>query len=62
MGLRCVASAVFGHHSEPLAAISISGPTARITDERIDKLGKIVCSVAREATAALGGIWPQTNA
>lgn len=62
VGLRCVASAVFGHHSEPLAAISISGPTARITDERIDKLGKIVCSVAREATAALGGIWPQSNA
>ncbi|UUX50817.1 helix-turn-helix domain-containing protein [Nisaea acidiphila] len=60
VGLRCVASAVFGHHSEPLAAISISGPTARITDDRIDKLGKIVTSVAKEATAALGGIWPKT--
>ena len=61
-GLRCVASAVFDHDSEPLAAISVSGPTARITDERIDKLGKIVCAVAREATGALGGIWPSTNA
>ena len=62
VGLRCVASAIFGHRSEPLAAISVSGPTARLTDERMDKLGKIVCSVAREATGAVGGIWPSKNA
>lgn len=62
VGLRCVASALFGHHSEPLGAISISGPTARITDERLAALGKIVSSIAKEATTALGGVWPNQEA
>lgn len=58
VGLRCVAAALFDHLGEPLGAISISGPTARITDDRLAKLGGLVSGVAREATGALGGLWP----
>ena len=58
VGLRCVAAAVFDHLGDPLGAISVSGPTARIPNDRITKLGSIVRDVAREATTALGGTWP----
>jgi IclR family acetate operon transcriptional repressor len=58
VGLRCVAAAVFDHLGEPLGAISVSGPTARITNDRIAPLGAMVRNVAREATTALGGAWP----
>jgi IclR family acetate operon transcriptional repressor len=58
VGLRCVAAAVFDHLGEPLGAISLSGPTARIPDDRIAKLGVVVRDVAKEATSALGGTWP----
>ena len=30
VGLRCVASVIFDEHGEPLAGLSVSGPTARI--------------------------------
>ena len=58
VGLRCVAAAIFDHHGDPLGAISISGPTARITDARLAPLGALVTGIAREATGALGGVWP----
>ena len=58
VGLRCVAAAVVDHLGEPLGAISVSGPTARITNDRIAPLGAMVRDVAREATTALGGVWP----
>ena len=58
MGLRCIASVVYNDCSEPLAAISVSGLTSRITDERIPVLGCIVRSVAAELTVVLGGVLP----
>ncbi len=58
VGLRCVAAALYDHHAEPMAAVSISGPAARITDERMTSLGGLVKTIAAEATAALGGNWP----
>jgi IclR family transcriptional regulator, acetate operon repressor len=58
MGLRCVAAVVFNDCSEPLAAISVSGQTSRITDERLQVLGCIVRTVAAELTVVLGGVMP----
>jgi IclR family acetate operon transcriptional repressor len=58
VGLRCVASALYDEHGDPIAAVSVSGPAARVTDERIPALGKLVRSVAAEATQALGGVLP----
>src|SRR5262249_6839455 len=58
MGLRCVAAVVFNDCSEPLAAISVSGMTSRVTEERLPELGKAVREVAGELTAAIGGVMP----
>jgi IclR family acetate operon transcriptional repressor len=57
-GLRCVAAVVYNDCAEPLAAISVSGMAARLTDERLPQLGQTVREVAAELTAALGGVMP----
>ena len=61
MGLRCVAAVVYSDCSEPLAAISVSGMTSRVTEERVPELGKIVRDVAAELTVALGGVMPEAK-
>jgi IclR family acetate operon transcriptional repressor len=58
VGLRCVASAVYDEHGTPLAGLSISGPTARLTDQRIPVLGQAVAAIATEITSELGGRRP----
>jgi IclR family acetate operon transcriptional repressor len=58
MGLRCIAAVVYNDCSEPLAAISVSGMTSRVTDVRLPLLGKAVREVAAELTIALGGVMP----
>lgn len=58
MGLRCVAAVVYNDCAEPLAAISVSGMTGRLTDQRLPEIGQIVRDVAAELTAALGGAIP----
>jgi DNA-binding IclR family transcriptional regulator len=58
-GLRCVASLVFDESANAIAAISISGPTARISNERIASLGKLVRRKADEITVQLGGALPE---
>ena len=56
MGLRCVAAVVYNDCSEPLAAISVSGMTSRLSAERLPLLGGLVRDVATELT--LGGVLP----
>lgn len=58
IGLRCVASAIFDQNGQALAAISLSGPKARVTDARLDELGIAVRQTAAEITQALGGQRP----
>jgi IclR family acetate operon transcriptional repressor len=58
VGLRCIAAPVFDEAAEPIAAISISGPMARIADERIPILGAMVRSRADLVTAQVGGRLP----
>ena len=62
IGLRCIAAVVYNDCSEPLAAISVSGMTSRITDERLPTLGETVREVAAELTLALGGVMPAAKA
>lgn len=61
VGLRCVASAVFDEHGEPLAAISLSGPMARISREDAVAMGNLVMQATAEVTAALGGVLPDSR-
>lgn len=57
-GMRCIAAPVFDMHSEPIAGMSISGPSARIPDSRIDALATSVKAAAADLTKALGGVLP----
>jgi len=59
MGLRCIAAVVYNDCAEPLAAISVSGMTSRLTDDRLPEVGQIVREVAGELTVALGGVMPR---
>jgi IclR family acetate operon transcriptional repressor len=61
MGLRCVAAVVYSDCSEPLAAISVSGMTSRMTDDRLPSIGVTVREVAAELTVALGGVMPEAK-
>ncbi len=58
VGMRCVAAAVFDEHGWPMAALSLSGPSARMSDERILGLGRMVMDHAREITELVGGRLP----
>ena len=58
VGLRCVAAAIFDENARALAAISLSGPKARMVDERLGELGQAVRSTAEAITLALGGHKP----
>jgi IclR family acetate operon transcriptional repressor len=55
VGLRCVAAAIYDEHAQPIAALSLSGPKARIGDAMIETLGRAVREAADRITAALGG-------
>lgn len=55
VGLRCVAGPVLDEHGAALAGLSVSGPTARIADNRLAQLGGMVADAAREISAELGG-------
>ena len=61
MGLRCIAAVVYNDCAEPLAAISVSGMTSRLTDDRLPEIGQIVRDVAGELTVALGGVMPTSR-
>ena len=58
-GMRCVAAPIWDDNGEPWAAISLAGPTSRITAGRIDELGRLVRTTAAAITAALGGHPPR---
>lgn len=55
LGLRCVAAPVFDETGTPIAALSVSGPSARISRERLASLGRSVAQAAVEATRDYGG-------
>lgn len=55
IGLRCAAAAILDEEGRPLGAISISGPMARLPDERIRELGGRVARAAANITRELGG-------
>ena len=54
VGLRCIASVLCNEHGEPIAAISILGPVARITDNKIAEFGAMVKETAAAIATAIG--------
>lgn len=61
IGLHCVAACLHDEHGIPLAAISVSGPVARIPEARLLELGTMVRDTAAAITASLGGRVPPTS-
>ncbi|SFS21552.1 HTH-type transcriptional regulator BhcR [Yoonia litorea] len=55
IGMRCIAAPVFNVYGEAVAGISVSGPTSRITDDRIQVLAEEVIDAAERLTRATGG-------
>ena len=53
-GLRCVAAPIFNHKKEAVAAISISGPTNRITPDKIEEIAELVKDTAASVSKRLG--------
>jgi len=53
-GIRCVAVPIFDHLGNVAAAVSVSGPTIRMTDQRIDKLHKRMVQIGAKISRRLG--------
>ena len=53
-GLTCVASPVFDHTGKAKYSISVSGPTIRMTKEKIEETVKLVRESAAEISSRLG--------
>ncbi|MGV7959669.1 glyoxylate bypass operon transcriptional repressor IclR [Photorhabdus tasmaniensis] len=56
LGLRCIAACIYDEHHQAFAAISISGPVSRITDDRVTELGALVIRAAKEISKEYGGV------
>jgi IclR family acetate operon transcriptional repressor len=54
VGLRCIAAPIFDETGDCVAAVSASGPMARIGDERITQLGALVLETSRAISAEMG--------
>jgi len=53
-GVRCVAAPIRDHTGNVVAAISIAGPTTRVTKDRIPELSRLVMKISAQLSANLG--------
>jgi len=58
VGLRCVASVIYDETGAAAGAISVSGPAARITADRLPALADLVLKAAQRITLDFGGSHP----
>ncbi|NQT01987.1 MAG: IclR family transcriptional regulator [Planctomycetes bacterium] len=54
IGVKCIASPVKNSEGSVTAAISVSGPTARLSNKRVNEIKTLVKSCAVEVSRALG--------
>ena len=57
-GMRCVAAPILDIYGEAIAGISVSGPTSRMSEDRIDHIGELVRAAAQEVSRGLGAPQP----
>jgi DNA-binding IclR family transcriptional regulator len=53
-GIRCIAVPIFDHLGKVIAAVSVSGPTIRMTDERLEQLKPQMIEIGKQISARLG--------
>jgi len=54
LGITCIAVPIFDHVGNPVAALSVSGPTMRMTEERIQELKEHVMLTGKKISNRLG--------
>lgn len=57
-GISAAASPVFGHDTHIIAALSVTAPTSRTSDDALEQLRYATINAAYGLTRALGGEWP----
>jgi len=55
IGSRCISAPIFNYSGKIIAAVSIAGPSLRITPEHFDRLVRIVKEASREISYKTGG-------
>jgi DNA-binding IclR family transcriptional regulator len=61
-GARCVSAPILNSDSEPIAAVSVSGPVTRVSPNQVVALAGAVTSAARAISAAMGFSRPEREA
>ncbi|MDX6349990.1 MAG: IclR family transcriptional regulator, acetate operon repressor [Streptomyces sp.] len=56
--IRCVAAPVFDHTGSVATAVSVSGPSSRVTRDRVPGIGALLIAAAGAITERLGGTVP----
>jgi DNA-binding IclR family transcriptional regulator len=54
-GVRCVGAPILNDARRPVAAVSISGPASRITQQSVPEMAEHLLRCCREISASLGG-------
>lgn len=62
VGMRCVAATIHNEHGEVIAGISLSGPSVRVTENRLGELGARILAAANAITEQIGGKIPRHRA
>lgn len=57
-GMRCVAATVFDERGDPVAGLSLSGPTVRVAPDALPRLAALTIEAADAVTRAIGGRRP----
>ncbi len=58
-GMQCVAAPVFGELGAPICALSVSGPSVRVTEPVLVVHGEPVSKTAQMAAQLLDGVIPK---
>ncbi|WP_126427173.1 IclR family transcriptional regulator [Brevibacillus marinus] len=53
-GITCIAAPIFGYNGKVAAAVSVSGPTIRMTEQRLHELKDKIMEVGRNISRRLG--------
>jgi IclR family KDG regulon transcriptional repressor len=54
LGVRCIAAPIFNQQGMVIAALSVSGPTVRMTDKQMESIRELVKDSAFEISAKMG--------
>jgi IclR family acetate operon transcriptional repressor len=61
LGMRCIAAPILNFFGEAVAGISVSGPTHRMTLDRIGPISEAVLSAAKTLSISMGASLTHTN-